>query len=327
MTDDVQGAAMTYQGQQGPGVPTTDAAEGRRRLSGGAIASLSGIGVLIIFRVPNTEDVTGDVLCWSFTWPRWWLIPVLSGACAYWSSRGSARSCGSEPASYAVTGAAPGAAKLDGAEGLEHATDASVRRAPRSRHRRDRSCLDVVDPARHLDAVGQQGRRLDRGDVVADTLLEVGEGKEVDAGRVDTALGRQLVAQVVIGEREHAAVGVVHHGELVRAEQLGGDDEGTDGVVRCAAAGVADHVRVADVEAERLLGVDARIHARQHREVLGRGHRLVPVAKLAHELLVPIDEPLEHTHGSNLRDRGRTGPKTLPIRSGFRPAAISPPST
>ena len=67
---------MTYQGQQGPGAPKTDAAEGRRRLSGGAIASLSGIGVLIIFMVQNTEDVTVDFLFWSFTWPLWLLILV-----------------------------------------------------------------------------------------------------------------------------------------------------------------------------------------------------------------------------------------------------------
>jgi hypothetical protein len=62
----------------------------------------------------------------------------------------------------------------------------------RSVHGRDRSRLDVIDPARHLDARGRQGRRLDRGDVVADALLEVGERKEVDAGRVYAALGRQL---------------------------------------------------------------------------------------------------------------------------------------
>jgi len=67
---------MTYQGQQGPGAPSTGAAEGRRRLSGGAIASLSGIGVLIIFMVQNTEDVTVDFLFWSFTWPLWLLILV-----------------------------------------------------------------------------------------------------------------------------------------------------------------------------------------------------------------------------------------------------------
>ena len=41
------------------------------RLGGGAIASLAGAGLLIIFMVQNTEDVTLNFLVWSFTWPLW----------------------------------------------------------------------------------------------------------------------------------------------------------------------------------------------------------------------------------------------------------------
>lgn len=41
------------------------------RLSGGAIASLTGVGVLLIFMIQNTEDVTLQFLFWSFTWPLW----------------------------------------------------------------------------------------------------------------------------------------------------------------------------------------------------------------------------------------------------------------
>jgi uncharacterized integral membrane protein len=44
-----------------------------RRLSGGAIASLIGVGLLIIFMIQNTEDVQLDFLGWSFTWPLWLL--------------------------------------------------------------------------------------------------------------------------------------------------------------------------------------------------------------------------------------------------------------
>ena len=44
-----------------------------RRLGGGAIASLIGVGLLIIFMIQNTEDVRLDVLTWSFTWPLWLL--------------------------------------------------------------------------------------------------------------------------------------------------------------------------------------------------------------------------------------------------------------
>jgi uncharacterized integral membrane protein len=52
------------------------------RLSGGAIASLAGVGVLLIFMVQNREDVTLDFLFWSFTWPVWLftLVTALVGA-------------------------------------------------------------------------------------------------------------------------------------------------------------------------------------------------------------------------------------------------------
>jgi uncharacterized integral membrane protein len=53
-----------------------------RGLSGGAIASLVGIGVLVIFMLQNTEDVTLKFLFWSFTWPLWLftLVTALAGA-------------------------------------------------------------------------------------------------------------------------------------------------------------------------------------------------------------------------------------------------------
>jgi uncharacterized integral membrane protein len=41
------------------------------RLGGGAIASLSGVGVLLIFILQNTEDVKFRFLVFSFTWPLW----------------------------------------------------------------------------------------------------------------------------------------------------------------------------------------------------------------------------------------------------------------
>lgn len=66
---------MTYEGQRPVG-NTPDVGTQRRRLSGGAIASLSGVGVLLVFMIQNTEDVTVDFLFWSFTWPLWLLILV-----------------------------------------------------------------------------------------------------------------------------------------------------------------------------------------------------------------------------------------------------------
>ena len=42
-------------------------------LSGGAIASLSGVALLAIFMAQNTDDVTVKFLFWDFTWPVWLL--------------------------------------------------------------------------------------------------------------------------------------------------------------------------------------------------------------------------------------------------------------
>jgi uncharacterized integral membrane protein len=48
------------------------AAEGRGlRLGTGAIVSLTGSGLLLIFMVQNTEDVTLNFLVWSFALPIW----------------------------------------------------------------------------------------------------------------------------------------------------------------------------------------------------------------------------------------------------------------
>ena len=50
-----------------------------RRLGGGAIASLIGVGLLVIFMIQNTEDVRLDFLVWHFTWPLW-LLTIASAA-------------------------------------------------------------------------------------------------------------------------------------------------------------------------------------------------------------------------------------------------------
>ena len=62
--------------QESPSDSTRPPAE-RRRLSGGAIASLTGVGLLVIFMVQNTQRVRLDFLFWHFTWPLW-LLTVAS---------------------------------------------------------------------------------------------------------------------------------------------------------------------------------------------------------------------------------------------------------
>jgi uncharacterized integral membrane protein len=46
------------------------------QLSGGAIGSLGGVALLVIFMIQNTEKVTLHFLFWKFTWPLWLLTLV-----------------------------------------------------------------------------------------------------------------------------------------------------------------------------------------------------------------------------------------------------------
>jgi uncharacterized integral membrane protein len=49
------------------------------KLSGGNIGALSGIALLVVFMLQNTESVTLTLLVWEFTWPVWLLV-LLSAA-------------------------------------------------------------------------------------------------------------------------------------------------------------------------------------------------------------------------------------------------------
>jgi uncharacterized integral membrane protein len=56
--------------------------DGDRKLGGGAIASLTGVGVLLIFVFQNTDDVRFHFLLLDFTWPIWLytIVVALFGA-------------------------------------------------------------------------------------------------------------------------------------------------------------------------------------------------------------------------------------------------------
>jgi uncharacterized integral membrane protein len=69
---------MTDQLAVGPSTPPPVAADKRGvRLSFGAIASISGAALLVIFMAQNTEKVTLEFLVWDFRWPLW-LVVLLS---------------------------------------------------------------------------------------------------------------------------------------------------------------------------------------------------------------------------------------------------------
>ena len=53
-----------------------------RKLGAGAITSLTGLGVLLVFILQNTDDVRFDFLFFNFTWPLWLytIVTALFGA-------------------------------------------------------------------------------------------------------------------------------------------------------------------------------------------------------------------------------------------------------
>jgi uncharacterized integral membrane protein len=58
--------------EQSSSTSASGVAHGQKaRLSGGVIASLTGLGLLVIFMIQNTQPVTLQFLFWSFTWPLW----------------------------------------------------------------------------------------------------------------------------------------------------------------------------------------------------------------------------------------------------------------
>ena len=63
---------------------SADGSAGARgaRLGVGAIASLVGVGLLVIFMIQNTDRITLTFLFWSFTWPLWLftVVTALVGA-------------------------------------------------------------------------------------------------------------------------------------------------------------------------------------------------------------------------------------------------------
>jgi uncharacterized integral membrane protein len=64
-------------------VPVSSTASDTRKLSGGAIATLSGLGILVVFMLQNTQDATVEFLFWEFTWPVWLLVLVSAALGAF----------------------------------------------------------------------------------------------------------------------------------------------------------------------------------------------------------------------------------------------------
>jgi uncharacterized integral membrane protein len=63
-----------------------------KRLSGGAIASLVGVALLVVFVAQNTERIRLHFLFWSFSWPLWlYTIVVAAVGALIWFGLGVMR--------------------------------------------------------------------------------------------------------------------------------------------------------------------------------------------------------------------------------------------
>jgi len=147
---------------------------------------------------------------------------------------------------------------------------------------------DVIKVAVDGNGVGDEWVIADAGDVVEDGLLLIFDGEPFDifagarAGAfadVTEAAGSEFggfeagveeIAHDVVGEEFHAAIGVMDDEEFLSAQQFVTDDEGADGVVTSAAAGIPDHVGVAFGEAREFGGVEAGVHTSEDGEAAGR---------------------------------------------------------
>lgn len=60
----------------------TDATESKGGMGAGAVATVGGLGVLLVFVLQNTESITINFLIWDFTWPLWLytIVVALFGA-------------------------------------------------------------------------------------------------------------------------------------------------------------------------------------------------------------------------------------------------------
>jgi uncharacterized integral membrane protein len=68
--------AEPMQNDSTSGVPQGKMQGQASKFGGGAIASVIGLVLLLVFVLQNSKHVAVDFLFWTFTWPLWFLIIV-----------------------------------------------------------------------------------------------------------------------------------------------------------------------------------------------------------------------------------------------------------
>ena len=125
---------------------------------------------------------------------------------------------------------------------------------------------DVVDKAADGDTFWNPRMGAELLQLVTHIFIDVLEG--VEEGGRDGGGSRAILdsgAQVLFAGVHQAAVGVIDDHDFFRAKEMMGNDEGAKRVFRDDAAGVADDVGVAGLEAESANG-KARVHTGEYGE-------------------------------------------------------------
>jgi len=158
----------------------------------------------------------------------------------------------------------------------------------------DGAGIDVVDGPPRDEALRQQAAVSDGGDVLAHAVLEITEGKELDTRHSG------LPSNVLVGQPFESAVRVVNDANLSSTEQMGGHDERTDRISRGPATGVAQDVRIADLESKGAEQVEAGIHAGEDHEMTRRSRSMSRSVKATPSVRLVCGE-----YGRQLQFHGR----------------------
>lgn len=187
--------------------------------------------------------------------------------------------------------------------------------------------LDLIDPPTAPPLLSirptseNNARVLQKVQVLSDRLLEIRKRQEIQRLSIDPTsvllAGQRPLAKLVphrtpgdlVGEVQHAAARVLYEQDLPGSQELLADDDAAQGVARRSAR-VADHVGVAEGDAEGGARVDPGVHAgyfwgwgisyigvEREREVVnlrvfktveGEGSALLPIV---HDHLVNLPTP------------------------------------
>ncbi len=155
--------------------------------------------------------------------------------------------------------------------------------------------VNVVHEPAHRLAVGHERAAAHAQDRLAHVRVEVGERLDRPRRR-DARRLLQLGAKPVVAECLHAAVGVMDQHHLARAQAALRDSQRADHIVGDHPTRIAQHVRLAVAQAQRREHVQARVHARHHRQPPAGLDIQMPGGQRPRERAVVLQQLVDRVH-------------------------------